>query len=177
MDNRIIYPEFFKMTNPLPYHDTKPVGAADFYFAINATFRFIRETLGAGALTAYWQDLGREYMDPVSQRWKAGGLPAVAEYWRAFFAAEPGAEVEVHEEKDRVILDVQTCPAIRHLRAGNRTIDSGFCQHCYYVSEAAAEKAGLTVRVKGGNGQCLQTFFPREAADGPQKMEDIEKAS
>jgi len=51
---------------------------------INATFRFIRKTLGDEALIAYWQDLGREYMDPVSQRWNAGGLPAVAEYWRAF---------------------------------------------------------------------------------------------
>jgi hypothetical protein len=162
--------------NPLPYHDTKPVGAADFYFAINATFRFIRETLGSDALSAYWQDLGREYMAPVSQLWKVGGLPAVAEYWRTFFDAEPGAKVTVTMEKDRVLLDIQTCPAIRHLRAGGRTIDPGFCQHCYYVSEAAAEKAGLAVCVKGGNGQCLQTFFPRDPAGGPQIMEDIEKA-
>lgn len=28
------------MMHPLPYHDTKPVGAADFYFGINAAFRF-----------------------------------------------------------------------------------------------------------------------------------------
>ena len=32
--------------NPLPYTDTKPVGAADFYFAINATFRFVLNKLG-----------------------------------------------------------------------------------------------------------------------------------
>jgi len=164
------------MMHPLPYHDTKPVGAADFYFAINATFRFIREKLGSDALSAYWQDLGREYMAPVSHLWKVGGLPAVAEYWRAFFDAEPGAKVTVTMEKDRVLLDIQTCPAIRHLRAGGRTIDPGFCQHCYCVSEAAAEKAGFAVRVKGGNGQCQQTFSPRDQAFGPQIMENIEKA-
>ena len=29
----------------LPYSDSKPIGAADFYFAINATFRFIEVKL------------------------------------------------------------------------------------------------------------------------------------
>ncbi len=38
------------MIHPLPYRDSKATGAADFYFAINATFRFIRETLGTEAL-------------------------------------------------------------------------------------------------------------------------------
>jgi len=188
------------MTNPLPYQDTKPVGAADFYFAINATFRFIRETLGVAALHAYWGDLGREYMGLVSQRWKQGGLPAVAEYWRAFFAAEPGADVEVtithgssesgisaaeampshqvnRENASLVVLNVKTCPAIRHLREGKRIIDPGFCQHCYYVSEAAAQAAGLTVRIKGGNGSCRQIFCFSGAEESPQNMEDIEKAS
>jgi len=32
--------------NPLPYTDTKPVGAADSYFAINATFRFVLNKFG-----------------------------------------------------------------------------------------------------------------------------------
>ena len=178
----------------LPYSDTKPVGAADFYFAINATFRFIRETLGAEALIVYWRGLGREYMAPVSQQWKEGGLPAVAEYWRAFFAAEPGAGVEVtlgYEDSlqrlgtdegtpakpSKVVLDVRTCPAIHHMRANGRTIDPGFCQHCYYVSDAAAEAAGLTVRVEGGNGSCRQIFFARDAAEKPQIMEHIKEAS
>ena len=66
------------MKNPLPYNDTKPTGAADFYFAINATFRFIRATLGADALKAYWNELGREYYAPLSKLWKTGGLVAVA---------------------------------------------------------------------------------------------------
>ena len=35
-------------SSPLPFTDTKPTGAADFYFAINATFRFIQKRLGQG---------------------------------------------------------------------------------------------------------------------------------
>lgn len=46
-------------SSALPYRDRKSVGSADFYFAINSTFRFIRENLGHGALETYWTSLGR----------------------------------------------------------------------------------------------------------------------
>ena len=77
----------------LPYTDTKPVGSADFYFAINSTFRFILRKLGRESWIRYLQDLGREYFAPVNRQWLADGLPAVAGYWRAFFAAENPSKV------------------------------------------------------------------------------------
>ncbi|MBI5395225.1 MAG: hypothetical protein HZA91_08025 [Verrucomicrobia bacterium] len=163
--------------NLLPYTDTKPVGAADFYFAINATFRFVLNKFGSEGLRRYWTDLGARYFAPVTARWSAGGLPAVAEYWRAFFAAEPGAEVEVRESSDAVTLDVKACPAIKHLRAHGREIVPCFCQHCYFIGEAMAAPAGLTVRVEGGNGSCRQTFLRRNDASAPQDFARIKEAS
>jgi len=163
--------------SPLPYTDTKPVGAADFYFAINATFRFILNKLGSDGLRRYWTGLGSGYFAPVSTKWSAGGLPAVADYWRAFFAAEPGAEVEVHEGADAVTLDVKVCPAIKHLREHGREIVPCFCQHCYFVSQAIAAPAGLTVRVSGGNGSCTQRFAKRNTGIEGQRLEDIAEAT
>jgi hypothetical protein len=162
---------------PLPYTDAKPVGAADFYFAINATFRFVLEKFGMEGLRGYWRELGGGYFGPVSARWQSGGLPAVAEYWRAFFAAEPGAEVEVTATPHAVTLEVKTCPAIRHLRQHGRPMVPVYCQHCYYVTEAMAEPAGLTVRVEGGNGQCRQVFCARGEAVAPQDLARIREAS
>jgi hypothetical protein len=157
----------------LPYRDQKPQGAADFYLAINATFRFIKTKYGLAGLQAYWRDLGREYLKPVHERWKEGGLPAVADYWRAFFAAEPGSEVEVVRTPTFVTLQVRACPAIAHLQKENREIVPEFCQHCYFVSEAAAEKADLTVRVQGGGGACTQTFHLRPNAPAAQDLASI----
>lgn len=157
----------------LPYHDTKPQGAADFYFAINATFRFIRASLGPEGLKAYWKDLGQSYMKPVWSRWQERGLEGIESYWRAFFAAEPGGSVEISRSAGEVVLEVKTCPAIRHLREGVREIVPEFCQHCYYVSEAAAREAGYEVRVTGGNGSCRQRFFPVAAHTAPQLLEEI----
>lgn len=164
-------------TSPLPYHDTKPVGAADFYFAINATFRFILGKLGMEGLRRYWADLGARYFAPVTQKWTAGGLPAVATYWRAFFAAEPGAEVEVMEDPESVTLEVKTCPAIKHLREHGREILPCFCQHCYFISETMGVPAGLTVRISGGNGSCRQVFQKRDAVQARQDLSQIKEVT
>jgi hypothetical protein len=163
--------------NPLPYTDTKPVGAADFYFAINATFRFVLRKFGIEGLRRYWIDLGARYFAPVSARWSTGGLPAVADYWRAFFAAEPGADVEVSSGDASVTVNVRVCPAIAHLRKGGREIVPCFCQHCYFIGEAMAAPAGLTVRVEGGNGSCRQTFLRRNAVSVPQDLARIKEVS
>lgn len=163
--------------NPLPYTDMKPVGAPDFYFAINATFRFVLNKFGLEGLRRYWSDLGARYFAPVSVSWSAGGLPAVADYWRAFFAAEPGSDVEVRSDDTTVTVNVRVCPAIAHLRKAGREIVPCFCQHCYFIGEAMAAPAGLTLRVEGGNGSCRQTFFHRAAASAPQDFAHIKEAS
>jgi hypothetical protein len=157
----------------LPYRDTKLQGAPDFYFAINATFRFIRASLGGEGLKAYWEDLGKSYMKPVWNRWRELGLEGIESYWRAFFAAEPGGSVQISRSAGEVVLEVRVCPAIRHLREGGREIVPEFCQHCYYISEAAAREAGYAVRVTGGNGSCRQRFFPAVNHPAPQDMEEI----
>ena len=157
----------------VPYHDTKPAGYDGFYFALNATFRFIERTKGREALLSFWQDHGSNYMAPVWRKWKEGGLGAIANYWRSFFSHEPGAEVEVVQSEKCVELKIAVCPVIKKLKEEKREIFQDYCQHCYFVSEAAAKQAGHTVRIKGGNGSCHQSFYPIDAAPEPQKLEDI----
>lgn len=164
-------------SSPLPYTDAKPVGAADFYFAINATFRFIHEKWGEAGLREYWTALGQNYFAPVSQQWQKGGLAAVEQYWRAFFAAEPGADVEISVQPDALSLNVKSCPAIQHLRSQQRAILPCFCQHCYFVSEAMAQPAGLSVRITGGNGNCHQTFQKYKADLPPPDLSQIKEAA
>jgi hypothetical protein len=168
------------MTNqisPLPYCDTKPVGAADFYFAINATFRFILRRFGVEYLHRYWTDLGTQYYAPLAADWKQRGLPGIAAYWRAFFAAEPGAQAHVQESDWAVVVEVAACPAIHHLRAHQREIVPCFCQQCYFLNEAIAAPAGFTVRVTGGNGSCRQTFQARDGSELPQDLNEIREVT
>lgn len=163
--------------SPLPYTDSKPVGAADFYFAINATFRFVFNRFGMDGLRRYWTEIGQRYFAPVSTAWRRHGLPGVAAYWDAFFKAEPGSDVAVTALVDQVVLDVKTCPAIAQLRKGGREIVSCFCQHCYFQEEAMAQAAGLTMRLEGGNGSCRHLYYRQADAPPPQDLARIRPCS
>jgi hypothetical protein len=164
------------MCSELPYHDTKPQGAADFYFAINATFRFLLSRLGRDGWRSYLERLGRDYYEPVNSRWRKGGLPAVGAYWREFFSAEPAAVVAVRVTPDRVEIEVAQCPAIKHLREGRRDIVREYCQHCYFLGTSRAAASGLSMRLEGGNGNCRHTYAPAGAALPPQDLGRIREA-
>ncbi len=144
--------------NALPYNDTKPTGSADFYFAINATFRWVRGRFGEAGWRAWLRELGSDYFRPVNEVWKSGGLPAVALYWRDFFYAESGSDVEVREGSDLVVIEVRICPAIAHLRANGRQISEGYCRHCAILGRARAAAAGLSMNLEGGGGSCVHRY-------------------
>ncbi len=144
--------------DPLPYRDTKPAGAADFYFGINATFRFIYDKLGPQGWRNYLGHLGREYFRPVNAAWREKGLPGIADYWRAFFAAEPGSDVAVHVRPDEVEIEVRVCPAIKHLKEAGREIVPYYCSHCFVLGSVRAEESGYSMRLEGGNGSCRHRY-------------------
>ena len=134
------------------------MAAADFYFAINATFRYIQQHYGQEGLYAYWRALAREYFAEVTERFDKGGVEAVEEYWREFFEAEPDADVLVRREGPEVIIEVRQCPAIKHLKANKRQIMDLYCQHCDVINREMAEAAGLEFHMSGANGTCRQVF-------------------
>lgn len=139
------------------------MAAPDFYFAINATFRWVHANWGDEGLERYWQAMGREHFAPVTERFAAGGLPAVRDYWRDFFCGEPGGDVTVELTGDEVVIEVRACPAIKHLRDHGREIMPRYCEHCTVVSRAMCDGAGVDVTVTGGGGTCRQVFRQRSA--------------
>jgi hypothetical protein len=134
------------------------VGAPDFFFAVNATFRHLHDHYGMQALVRYWRDLGRDYYRARWERWRRDGVDAIAQDWRDYFAQEPGAEVTVAVEADAVNLDIRICPAIKHLRETGREIVPYFCEHCDHVCGAMAQAAGYRFERIGGMGSCRQRF-------------------
>ena len=130
----------------------------DFYFANNAMFRHIHDRYGKAALIEYWQALGREYDRARLQRWRRGGLRAVADDWRDYFGREQGAVVEVTCDDQAVELDIQVCPAIKHLRDHGREIVPYFCEHCDHINGAMCQSTGMRFERTGGMGSCRQRF-------------------
>jgi hypothetical protein len=141
------------------------VGAPDFFFAVNATFRHIRDHHGPEALQRYWEEMGREHYRAVTEAIRERGLIALKEHWEQLFPEEPGAEVEMRLGENCLMLEVAVCPAIRHLRAHGREVLPEYCLHCTHVSRGMCEPAGVSVEVCGGDGTCTQVFTCFQAED------------
>lgn len=135
------------------------MSAPDFYFAVNAMFRYLNDRYGKEVLEDYWRSLGREYYALRTEKWREGGLDTVAEDWREYFSHEPGARVDVRKpDENTVELDIRVCPAIKHLRDHQREIVPYFCEHCDHVCGAMAQSAGMRFERTGGMGSCNQRF-------------------
>ena len=134
------------------------MSAGDFYYAINATFRFIHDEYGKETLIDYWTAMAHEYHADVAARFRAGGLDEVCRYWAGYFDQEPGGDVQVSLNDAGVVIDVRDCPAIRWLKQGGRAIVPYYCEHCHHVSTAIADRAGMRFVLTGGGGTCSQVF-------------------
>jgi hypothetical protein len=135
------------------------MAAPDFFFAVNAMFRHVHDRYGMPELVNYWRKLGREHYVARWKKWRREGASAVAQDWRAYFASEPGAQVIVSITSDNIVdLDVQVCPAVKHLRDHGREIVPYFCDHCDQICGAMAEAAGFSFERTGGMGCCHQRF-------------------
>jgi len=134
------------------------MSAGDFYFAINATFRFIHDTYGKEVLIDYWTSMAHEYHAGVAARFREGGLEEVRRYWAGYFDQEPGGDVQVSLSGADAVIDVRDCPAIKWLKGGSREIVPYYCEHCHHVSTAIADRAGMRFALTGGGGTCNQVF-------------------
>ncbi len=149
----------------------------DFYFTINATFYYFTERWGEGALLAYWQAMGHEYLAPLAAHFQAGGLEAIARYWSDYFDQEPGGDVAVSQVgPDSVVIDVRDCPAIAWLThskdaASHPPVHPMYCQHCLHISRAMMEGTDYTFVLEGGGGSCRQIFSRGAAAGSVQRQE------
>ena len=138
------------------------MAAPDFYFGINVTFRHIHQRFGQEALYTYWRTLAREYFADLIERFTQGGLEDVEQYWREFFAAEPGADFSVNRQGSEVVIDVRQCPAIKHLKTNKREIMPLYCRHCDVINKELAQGSHLHFHMTGGDGTCRQVFSKKE---------------
>ena len=135
------------------------MAAPDYYFAVNAIFRYFHDKYGHSALVDYWQSLGREYYRKRCERWRTGGVKTIASDWQAYYGKEPQAKVDIMIRGQSIELDIHICPAIKHLKDHGRDIIPYYCEHCDHICGAMAESAGFSYKRTGGMGSCRQIFI------------------
>ena len=132
----------------------------DFHGALCYAIQYLDDTFGQQATHDYLVQVGRTYFKPLSDKLKTDGLKALEDYWQKIFQKENG-RFTLRYEDNRLVLEVQECPAISHLKKNNLLFTDRYCQTTVVVNETICGQAGYqcSCRYEPGQGKCIQIFW------------------
>ena len=107
--------------------------------------------------------MNREAYRPLSEQLKQEGLSALEAHWQKIFTLEEGA-FRLSYDQDKLVLHVERCPAIHHMKAHGYLIADRFCEHTRIVNEEICHPAGYDCAVEYDQeaATCTQSFWKRE---------------
>jgi hypothetical protein len=117
----------------------------DFHGALNCGISYLHSHFGEAAVRDYLRDFALRWHAPLRQRLVVEGLDALRRHFEAIYAIE-GAEVRFEQTVDELVLRVEACPAVSHIRARGaepsplfvetvRTVNEALCEGTPYVAE------------------------------------------
>ncbi|HHV62659.1 MAG TPA: hypothetical protein GXX51_08485 [Firmicutes bacterium] len=142
----------------------------DFYGGLSLAFEFIEKELGYDALEEYWRRVARTCYRPLIEKLRKEGLPALEEYLRGVFEPQasrgPGQngtgepDFEITRTGDELILKINRCPALSHMREAGYPIHYRYCEHTRVVNETICKEAGYeaTCEYDQDAARCVQRF-------------------
>ena len=136
----------------------------DFHGALCYGIKYLDDHYGPEATAEYLRQLAHNCYGPVIAQLKREGLKALEKHWRELFTRE-GGKFTLEYQEDVLVLTIQECPAILHLKAINQLFTTRYCQTTVVVNEAICAEAGFqcSCEYEPGAGRCVQKFWkPRE---------------
>ena len=132
----------------------------DFHGALCYALKYLDENFGEEATQEYLKQVAQTYFKPLSEKLEKDGLKAIENHWRHIFQKEQG-EFELYYEDDKLILKVDMCPAIAHLKKSNLFFTERYCQTTVIVNKTICEDVGYkcSCEYKPGEGKCVQKFW------------------
>jgi hypothetical protein len=132
----------------------------DFHGALCYTIKYLDDNFGANATEEYLAQVGKAVFAELSQRLRDHGLSALEDHWRETFTLEGG---KFHLERDGgvLVLTVDECPAIRHLKKTGQFFTDRYCQTTVVVNDTICRQAGYAAscEYEPGLGKCVQRFW------------------
>jgi hypothetical protein len=137
----------------------------DFHGALCYAIKYLDETYGPQTTEEYLCRVGREVFSPLIEALRQEGLKALECHFRKVFELEEGI-VEFIRENDRLVLKVEQCPAVAHLKKTGQFYTERFCESTVHVNRAVCGAAGYESRCEyePGAGRCVQTFWKEESS-------------
>jgi len=132
----------------------------DFHGALSAGIQFVLDRHGPEALAEFLDQVAANVYRPLIERIRQEGLKALEEHWRRIFELE-GGDYSLEYESETLVLRVERCPAIHHMKEHGYAIADRFCESTRVVNEGICRRAGCACSVEYDQeaGTCVQKFW------------------
>lgn len=113
----------------------------DFHGALNQALIYLEQNFGAGAVREYLHQFARAFYSPLTGEIKERGLKALKTYLENLYSLE-GAKFSIRCSPDELILSVDACPAVGHIRKMGLPVSRHFDETARTVNSAICEGTG-----------------------------------
>lgn len=132
----------------------------DFHGALCYAIKYLDDNFGEQATEEYLAQVGKTYFKPLSESLKKYGLTALETHWQSLFQKE-GGEIKMYYQDDQLVLEVDQCPAVAHLKKIGMFFTERYCQSTVVVNRTICREAGYrcSCEYQSGEGKCMQKFW------------------
>ena len=107
----------------------------DFHGALSGAIEYLHRTYGADAVRDYLRQFTRAFDASLIADVNRRGLVALKEHFERIYAIE-GTPVRITCSEDELIVDVESCPAVMHMRKHDYPVAELFPETTKAVNEA-----------------------------------------
>jgi len=149
----------------------------DFHGALCYTIKYLDENYGYETTNDYLKQVALNCYSPLIRSLKDKGLSALEKHWRTIFTKEDGL-FNLNYENKMLVLRVERCPAISHLKKSNQLFTTRYCETTVVVNQTICEAAGYkcSCQYEPGEGKCVQKILEGQG-EGTIKPPFAEKGS
>lgn len=135
----------------------------DFHGALSVAIDYVHQRYGADAVRDLLRQFAARYYAPLKADLNRRGLPALRECLEKIYRLEGGA-IGISCSENELRLEVQACPAVRHMRRHGYHVAKLFHETTKTVNEAICDGSPFSselVSYDEQTGRSIQRFFRR----------------
>jgi hypothetical protein len=137
----------------------------DFHGALSSGLSYLERVYGADAVRDYLRQFASTYYAPLTKEINERGLIALKEHYERIYQMEGGV-VEFDLSADQLVMKVEACPALAHIRQEGYPVSPLFYETTKSVDEAICAETPFAVDLESYDqqtGRSTVRFYRRQA--------------
>lgn len=136
----------------------------DFHLATDTTIKYVLKRYGVDFLYKLFKRTAQKVYKEIYDALKQGDTKPLLEHTDYFLKRE-NADFTIDESNNEIVITVNDCPAVRHLKESGVSPTTDFCLQTAFMNEAWSENTPFDIRtIVTGEGSCIQIIRRKDAS-------------